>query len=124
MFRADRLEGEKHDHQQKQQKNHVKICSFCCICNADSACVPQNGIVTAQAKTAAMPRTKSYVVASDILNVRCGPGTDYAVIGSLTRGLRVKVISISGEKGNRWAKIRFEGVRAYVSAQYLTKTVS
>ena len=87
-------------------------------------CMPQNGIVTAQAKTAARQRTKSYVVASDILNVRCGPGTDYAVIGSLTRGLRVKVISISGEKGNRWAKIRFEGVRAYVSAQYLTKTVS
>ena len=66
---------------------------------------------------------KNYVT-SDVLNVRSGPDTDCSVIGTLTRGMRVKVYSIRGEKGNRWARIRFQGVTAYVSAGYLAKTAS
>ncbi len=62
-----------------------------------------------------------YYVTSDVLNVRSGPGTNYPVIGSLTQGLKVRVISVIGEKGNRWAKIKFEGLTAYVSRRYLAK---
>lgn len=82
------------------------------------ASVPK-GCITAQAAKA--QRTKNYVVTADVLNVRCGPGTNDTVIGTLTKGMRVKVSSIIGEKDNRWAKIRFAGLTAYVSAKYLTK---
>ncbi|MDE7313986.1 MAG: SH3 domain-containing protein [Eubacterium sp.] len=82
----------------------------------------QKGCILAQAKeTAARQRAKYYVVTADTLNVRCGAGTGYTVIGTLTKGLRVKVSAISGEKGNRWAKIRFAGLTAYVSAKHLSK---
>lgn len=64
---------------------------------------------------------KKYYVTSDVLQVRSGPGTQYSSIGSLTRGMQVKVFSMEGEKENRWAKIRFVGVTAYVSAKHLTK---
>ncbi len=60
---------------------------------------------------------KKYVVKADQLNVRCGPAISYAVIGSLARSQKINVISISGG----WAKIKFQGCTAYVSAQYLSK---
>lgn len=69
--------------------------------------------------TAAGKPAKDYVVTADRLNVRCGAGTDYTVIGTLTKGLTVKVTAVQGEKGNRWAKIRFEGVTAYVARKHL-----
>ena len=63
---------------------------------------------------------KPYAVTSDMLNIRSGPGMDYRVIGTITRGMRVNVYSMRGEKENRWARIRFQGVTAYVSAAYLS----
>lgn len=65
---------------------------------------------------------KQYYVTSEVLNVRSGPDTAYSVLGTLTRGIRVNVYSIRGEKGNRWAKIRFQGLTAYVSAKHLAKS--
>lgn len=78
-------------------------------------------IASAAESTFTSQPAKRYYVTADILNVRSGPGRDYSVLGSLTQGMRVKVISIKGEKGNRWAKIRFAGVTAYVSAKYLAE---
>lgn len=49
------------------------------------------------------------------LNVRSGPGMDYAVIGVLVYGAAVSVISTS----DGWAKISFGGKNAYVYAAYL-----
>lgn len=49
------------------------------------------------------------------LNVRSGPGANYAKIGMLTYGASVKVQSI--ESG--WAKIDHNGKTAYVSAQHI-----
>lgn len=58
------------------------------------------------------------VDAISALNVRSGPGTDTAKLGSLTRNAAVVVI---GESGS-WYKIKFNGKTAYVSKQYISKT--
>ena len=83
----------------------------------------EKGAVTAVAAegVSANQSGKKYYVTSEVLHVRSGPGTNYTVIGSLTKGMEVKVFSVRGEKGNRWAKIRFEGLTAYVSRNYLAK---
>lgn len=82
---------------------------------------PAAKTVMAAENTSARHRVKKYYVTSDVLNVRSGPGTDYSVIGSLTHGMEVKVTAFTGEKGNRWAKIRFVGITAYISAKHLAK---
>lgn len=89
---------------------------------AVQASVAQEPVTAIAAEgTSARQSAKKYYVASDILNIRSGPGTDYSTLGSLTRGMEVKVFSIQGEKGNRWAKIRFAGLTAYASTKYLAK---
>lgn len=63
--------------------------------------------------------TADAVVNSDTLNVRAGPGTNYAVVGTLKRGDAVAIIGRSGD--SKWAKLGFNDVKeAWVSAQYLT----
>lgn len=59
--------------------------------------------------------TKMKVTSSSNLNVRKGPSTKYAKIGSLKNGTIVNVISVS----NGWAKINYNGTVAYCSASYL-----
>lgn len=50
------------------------------------------------------------------LNVRSGPGTSYAVVGSLGKGETVIVLSTSGG----WSRILYHGTKTgYASAQYL-----
>lgn len=49
------------------------------------------------------------------LNVRSGPGTSYKVVGSLTKGSKVTVISTSGG----WSKI---GANKWVSTSYLSSS--
>lgn len=82
-------------------------------------------VTVAAAEGAAKQPAKKYYVTAGVLNVRSGPGTDYSLVGSLTRGMEVKVISMigagKGKKGKRWAKIRFQGVTAYVSANHIAK---
>lgn len=66
--------------------------------------------------------TADAVVASDTLNVRAGPGTNYAVVGTLKRGDAVTIIGRSGN--SQWAKLGFNNLKeAWVSAQYLTINV-
>lgn len=50
------------------------------------------------------------------LNVRTGPGTSYNRIGSLPNGT---VVDVYAYTDNNWAKIRYNGNIAYVSAAYL-----
>lgn len=73
-------------------------------------------VLAAEASPAARTRVK-YVVKADQLNVRCGPDTSYAVIGTLARRQKINVISIS----SGWARFKFQGCTAYVSTQYLSK---
>lgn len=77
--------------------------------------------VTAERGTSTKQSLKKYYVTSNALNIRSGPGTDYSILGTLTKGMEVKVASIKGGKGNRWAKIRFQGLTAYAYANYLAK---
>nr|WP_250674762.1 SH3 domain-containing protein [Paeniclostridium ghonii]MCM0166904.1 SH3 domain-containing protein [Paeniclostridium ghonii] len=55
------------------------------------------------------------VVTASSVNFRQGPGTNYSVITSLSKGTKVGVISES----NGWAKISYNGTIGYVSSQYL-----
>ena len=59
-------------------------------------------------------------VTASALNVRSGPGTNYASLGLLRRGTSVTVESVSGG----WAQISFNGKTAYVSAEYVSMSAS
>jgi hypothetical protein len=64
-------------------------------------------------------RTADAVVTSDTLNVRAGPGTNYAIIGQLKRGEGVTIVGRNAE--STWAKLGFSDAQeAWASAQYLT----
>ncbi len=63
--------------------------------------------------------TKKYVNVSS-LNVRSGPSTNNSIIGKLSNGDKVEVISTS----NGWSKIKYSGKTGYVSSKYLSSTVS
>ncbi len=61
--------------------------------------------------------TTKYVNASS-LNFRSGPSTSYSVIGKLSSGDKVEVISTS----NGWSKIKYDGKTGYVSSKYLSSS--
>ena len=63
--------------------------------------------------------TIKYVTATT-LNVRSGAGTNYSIIGSLSKGTKVEVISTT----NGWSKIKYNGSTGYVSSQYLSSSAS
>lgn len=65
-----------------------------------------------------VPENVYKVTAQSGLNVRSGPGADYARLGSLSYGSEVEVESIT----NGWAKISYGGVEAYVSASYIAES--
>ncbi|MEG2786814.1 MAG: SH3 domain-containing protein [Romboutsia sp.] len=54
-------------------------------------------------------------VTGSSVNFRQGPGTNYSVIRTLSKGTQVGYISES----NGWAKINYNGTIGYISAQYL-----
>ena len=71
-------------------------------------------MATTDFKVLATTTTTKYVNASS-LNVRSGPGTSYSILGGLSDGAKVEVISES----NGWAKIVYSDGEAYVSSKYL-----
>lgn len=56
-----------------------------------------------------------YAVKATALNVRSGPGTSYARIGSLANGAEVRVTGFRGG----WGQITYDGKTGYVSMDYL-----
>ena len=66
---------------------------------------------------ASTTKKAKYVNASS-LNVRSGPSTNYSVIGKLSSGEQIKVISTS----NGWTKIKYNGQIGYVSDKYLSSS--
>jgi uncharacterized protein YgiM (DUF1202 family) len=66
---------------------------------------------------AAVASTTYYVSSNKRLNVRDGAGTDNDVIGQLSRGTKVEVIT----KQKGWAKIQFEDGVGWVAANCLTR---
>ncbi|WP_179393702.1 N-acetylmuramoyl-L-alanine amidase [Carboxydothermus ferrireducens] len=59
------------------------------------------------------------VVTASTLNVRSGPGINYAKIGVLTRGQKVELTGKTGE----WFKIRYKNGYGYVSGKYISPVV-
>ncbi|CUQ16558.1 SH3 domain-containing protein [Clostridium baratii] len=59
--------------------------------------------------------TKTGSVNASSLNVRSGASTKNSVIGSLSRGVKVEIVSTS----NGWHKIKFKNGYGYVSADYI-----
>lgn len=59
---------------------------------------------------------KTGTVTADILRVRSGPGTDYSVLGKLKHGSTV----IIENTVNGWHQISYNGVTAYISADYVS----
>ncbi|MBE7103409.1 SH3 domain-containing protein [Bacillus cereus] len=59
-----------------------------------------------------------YYVNVSALNVRSGAGTNYDVIGALSNGIKVQVLS----EQNGWFKINYNGKNGYVSSKFLSKT--
>lgn len=59
---------------------------------------------------------ESYVVDSDKLNLRNGPGKNYAVIGSISKGANVEIIN---KLDDPWWKISFNGELGFVHSDFL-----
>ena len=83
----------------------------------------QTGYVSSDYLSSSAPEssttTTKYVNATS-LNVRSGPSTSYSIIGKLTSGTKVEVISTS----NGWSKINYNGQTGYVSSEYLSNSAS
>ncbi|HEY8341664.1 MAG TPA: N-acetylmuramoyl-L-alanine amidase, partial [Calditerricola sp.] len=61
------------------------------------------------------PSAKTATVTASRLNVRSGPGTQYAVIGSLPNGTRVTVL----EERTGWWRVQTGSLTGWVASQYL-----
>jgi len=74
------------------------------------------GSATREATASPAPAARTgKVTASESLNVRSGPGTDYAKVGELAHGDTVVILhEIDG-----WYQIEFDGGEGYVSARYV-----
>lgn len=80
-------------------------------------------LVAPAASPAAAPETAPELdlrsVAGSRVNMRAGPGTNYGVVETLTRGTVTEVLSLSD---NGWAQIKtYEGQIGWMSAEFLTK---
>jgi uncharacterized protein YvpB len=58
----------------------------------------------------------NFTVTADVLNVRSGPGTNYAKVGRLVQDTKLNVIQ---RMNNGWFKISFNGKTGYVSGDYV-----
>ena len=70
---------------------------------------------TTTAQTTPPAESTTYTVTASTLNVRSGAGTNYASIGSVTKGQKLSVVSKSGS----WYKINYNGRTGYVSSDYV-----
>ena len=73
-----------------------------------------------------LPAPRPYKV-TDGVNVRSGPGTSYAILGTVETGYEVIVIcSIDGEvvdgplgPTNKWLRIELDAMKGYVTSEYV-----
>lgn len=70
-------------------------------------------------------KTDVYECTADVLNIRKGRGTEYSKVGTLLKGDRVAIWSITkGSDGNNWGSFRYSftpNVVGYTTMQYLKK---
>ncbi|MEG2193160.1 MAG: SH3 domain-containing protein [Terrisporobacter sp.] len=60
------------------------------------------------------------IVTANVLNVRSGPSTKNRVLGGVTKGQKIEIISSS----NGWHKIKYSNKEAWVSGQYVSTNSS
>jgi len=60
------------------------------------------------------PDGHAVAVASNVINVRAGPGTTYPVVGQTRAGQRLEITGKSGDA--TWLQVQFEGKDAWVAA--------
>ena len=63
-------------------------------------------------------KTSGTKVATETLNVRSGPGSDYRIVGKLVEGSR---LTLTGKQRAGFAQTRFKGHTRWVSVTYLAK---
>jgi uncharacterized protein YraI len=66
-----------------------------------------------------LPPEREYILATATpynVNMRQGPGTSFADMGTFQRGNDARIVGRTGD--NNWWQIEYNGVRAWVSAQY------
>ena len=75
---------------------------------------PEAGVAPEQAAEGEI-----WYVAGNSLNVRAGPSTDDAIVGKLSRGEAMLMVS---RDGGDWAQVRIEGdgIEGYVATRFLT----
>lgn len=90
-----------------------RIIAALLLCTLLLACYP----LTA----AAVSDQYGLVVVDSVLNVRAGPGVDYARVGGLKDQTKVYIYeSVTNESGSVWYRIRFDGSEnAYVYSDYI-----
>lgn len=64
--------------------------------------------------------SKTVSITASSLNVRSGAGTQYQIIGGLTKGKNVTVVATSGE----WYKIKYGSRYGYINKKYTSTAVS
>lgn len=75
------------------------------------------GVIVPSPKPVEAATTYYVKVTTNSLNVRSGPGTTYAIVGSAKLGQTFKYLGVSGG----WTKINFNGTARYVSSTYVKK---
>ncbi len=85
--------------------------------------IPESKLEATDAQLVETTKTvNNAVVLVDSLNVRSGPGTDHAVVGTLNKGDQAEIL----EEVNGWYKVVVNGVESYISAapQFTSKVTA
>jgi hypothetical protein len=86
------------------------------------ASTPGRKSITRSTPTATARPAADAVVTSSTLNVRSGPGTNYAIVGALKKGDGVDIVGRS--KDGKWARLSLPKINeAWASAQYLEMAI-
>lgn len=79
----------------------------------------QGYISSSYVSTSASKTTETTAkVTGSAVNMRCGAGTKYAVVTTLVKGTKVKVLNTSNAK---WWKVQYSKYVGYMSSNYLRK---
>ena len=85
------------------------------------------GILNTNIKDSIVTSTtkNTYIVNTDVLNIRSGRGTEYNKVGTLKKGQKVEIWSIGKDsKGNEWGSFRYSfnpDIIGYAHMNYLDK---
>ena len=89
------------------------------------ACLTLVVLLAASLPLSALAETYATVISFDVLHLRSGPGSDYAILGKYRRGTKVEVLSTQYKN---WIRVRTPDRKiGYMYKQYLssfTKTAS